>query len=72
MYEKLYLLLYAFAHYQIYDYPACQIIGLLIPFPLLGLSKLTSSVVLKVISIPIGLLFFGLPSVINLFADAIK
>jgi len=72
MYENIYLILHALAHYEIYGYPACQVIGLLIPIPLLLISRLTSSVAIKLLSIPIGLLFFGLPAVVDLFADAIK
>ena len=72
MYEKTYLLLKALSDYDIYGYPACHIIGLLIPVPFLLISRLTSSVVIKLSSIPIGLLFYFLPDVVNLFADFMK
>jgi hypothetical protein len=71
-YEKLYLLLYAFAHYEVYGYPLCQIVGLIIPFPFLITARLTSSAVLKILAIPIGMLFFSLPYVVSLFADVLK
>ena len=71
-YESIYRIIHTVVHYRIFDYPLFNIIGLLIPFPILGLSKLASSVVLKVLSVPIGALFFTLPYAVDFFSEWLR
>jgi hypothetical protein len=72
MYETVYRGLYAFAHLEFFGVNVCQIIAVLIPVRVLILSRLTSSVVLKIFSIPIGLLFYFFPTVVDFFDDMLR
>jgi Gpi18-like mannosyltransferase len=72
MYEKVYLALYYFAHYELFGINVCQIIAVVIPLRVLILSRLTSSVLLKIFSIPIGLLFYFFPTVVDFFHDVLR
>lgn len=69
MYEKIYFILYLLANYEVHGMLLCRIIAFLVPIPFLLLSRLASSPALKLLSIPIALLFYSLPWVVNLFAD---
>lgn len=70
-YEQIYFILYKFANYEVHNMLLCRWIALFIPVPFLLLSRVTSSPALKLVSIPISLLFYSLPWVVGLFAGAL-
>jgi hypothetical protein len=71
MYEKIYIAFYLLANYQTHGMLVCRLMALLVPIPFLLLSRLASSPLLKLLSIPVALLFYVLPWIVKLFADVV-
>lgn len=67
IYDQIFIVLYKFANYKVYG---ILLPRLLMPFAILGvlwLSRLASSVYVKVFSIVIGLILYYLRDIVNLF-----
>lgn len=68
-YVNVYTHLYDFAHYKVNGVLLCRLIAPVILVAMLWISRIVSSVPLKLFSVIIAIMFYFLPSVVGVFLD---
>ncbi len=67
-YLTVYRYLYEFANYPVHGILLCRLLAPLFFLSMVWVSRLNSSVALKLFAVVVALLFYFLPDVVNVFA----